>query len=89
MVLTFRDEAELGTVGRHGAGEGAGGFEQMVAGRTAAPSPSAAAASPLLGIRDGSALGPRRRRRGRSGTAAAGESTGEVQPSRSAGAASS
>jgi hypothetical protein len=53
------------------------------------PSPPAATASPLLGFREGSALGPEGtsgRRRGRAGTAATGESSGEAQPCRSAGA---
>jgi hypothetical protein len=53
------------------------------------PSPPAAAASPLLGFRNGSALGPEEtsgRPRGRAGTDAAGESSGKAQPSRSAGA---
>jgi hypothetical protein len=45
---------------------------------------------PLLGFHDGGSLGlegSRGRHRGRAGTAAAGESSGEGQPSRSAGAA--
>jgi hypothetical protein len=97
-VLTFGDEEELGAVG----GADTAARERLRADsrswrpvgrhrrRRMKPSPpAAAAASPLLGIRDGSMLGPRRRRRGRAGTAAAGESSGEGQPSRSAGAASS
>jgi hypothetical protein len=51
--------------------------------------PTAAAASLMLGFHEGSAPGPEEtsgRGRGRAGTDVAGESSGEAQPSRSAGA---
>jgi hypothetical protein len=77
-LLTFRDEEELGTVRaadaaareRDGRIRAAGGRSD--GGATGAdvtvPSPPAAAASPLLGFHEGSALGPEGtsgRRRGR------------------------
>jgi hypothetical protein len=89
-MLTFRDEESSG---RRGAGEG---FERLEAAwdcggaagvDVTVPSPPAAAASPLLGFRNGSALGPEEtsgQRRGRARTDAAG--SGKSQPSRSAGA---